>query len=281
MFFMKLHKILIVDDDIDTLNSIESCFEETESKYLFYRANNGLGALQIALEVTPDLIITEWEIPVMNGMGLIRKIRTNENTAQIPIIVLTSKVITSEHLQTVFNTGDADYIRKPINKIELISRVRFMLMLSDSFKKIVELKNRELTNMTIQLLCNKEFNTKLQQKVISINNSFGALDSQLRLQLFEIKDEISEKLKGEAWSQFDMYLKMIHPNFFSRLTLVCPTISSSELRLAAFLRLNIATKDIASILFITVDSARTARTRLRKKLNITRDDKLATYLLSI
>lgn len=278
---MKSHKILIVDDDIDTLNTIESYFEDSESKYLFYRANNGLKALQIALEVNPDLIVTEWELPVMNGIELIRKIRTNENTSHTPIIVLTSRVITSEQLQTVFNTGDADYIRKPIDKIEFISRFRFMLKFSDSFKKVVELKNKELTNMAIQILCNKEFNAKLQQKVVSIDNSFGSLDTKLRLQLLEIKDEISEKLKGEAWSQFDMYLKMIHPHFFNRLSMVCPTISPAELRLAAFLRLNIATKDIASILFITVDSARTARTRLRRKLNITRDDKLATYLLSI
>jgi DNA-binding response OmpR family regulator/DNA-binding CsgD family transcriptional regulator len=278
---MKSHKILIVDDDIDSLDIIESYFEDSESKYLFYRANNGLTALQVALKVNPDLIITEWELPVMDGMGLIRKIRTNENTAHTPIIVLTSRVITSEQLQTVINTGDADYIRKPTDKIELISRVRFMLMFSDSFKQVVELKNKELTNMAIQILCHKEFNAKLQQKVVSIDNSFGSLDPNLRQQLFEVKDEISEKLKGEAWSQFDMYLKMIHPNFFNRLSMVCPTISPAELRLAAFLRLNIATKDIASILFITVDSARTARTRLRRKLNITRDDKLATYLLSI
>jgi len=278
---MKLHKILIVDDDIATLNIIVDCFEEIKSDYLFYRANNGKDALKIALQFYPDLVISDWDMPVMDGLELIELLKKDEKTSQTPVIMLTGKMVSSDHLQQAFRAGATDYIRKPIDKIELIARVRSMLMLSDSFKTAIDLKNRDLVNTAMHIVQNNEFNTKIRQKVIEIESKYGSQDYKLKLLLSELKDEISEKLKAEAWNQFDMYFKKVHPDFFTQLILYCPSISPAELRLAAFLKLNISTKDIAAIMFLTVDSVRTARTRLRKKLNLKQEENLITFLLSI
>lgn len=278
---MRLHKILIVDDDIDTLNIIVDCFEEINSNYLFYRANNGRDALRIALEFGPDLIISDWDMPIMDGLELIELLQKNKQTRQTPVIVLTGKMVSSEHLHTAFRAGATDYIRKPIDQIELIARVRSMLILSDSFKDTIELKDRELVNTAMHIVQNNEFNVKLRKMVIEIDSKYGLLDPVLKLRLSELKDEISEKLKGEAWNQFDMYFKKVHSDFFNRLILHCPSISPADLRLAAFLKLNIPTKDIAAIMFLTVDSVRTARTRLRKKMKLKQEDNLTTFLLSL
>jgi DNA-binding response OmpR family regulator/DNA-binding CsgD family transcriptional regulator len=278
---MKLHKILIIDDDIITLNIIVDCFEEHGSDYVFYRANNGKDALRIAVEFSPDLIITDWDMPVMNGLELIEQIKKNVHTSHIPVIMLTGKMISSEHLAVALKAGATDYIRKPIDQIELIARVHSMLMLSDSFKDIIELKDRDLINTAMHIVQNNEFNVKIHQSVIDIDRKYGMLNPELKLQLLDLKGEISEKLKGEAWNQFDLYFKKVHPDFFSRLILYCPSVSPAELRLAAFLKLNISTKDIASIMFLTIDSVRTARTRLRKKLKLNQEDNLITFLLSM
>jgi len=69
---MKTNKILLVDDDVSILNMIIDCFEETDANYLFYRASNGRDALQIVTNYLPDLIITDWEMPIMNGVELIQ-----------------------------------------------------------------------------------------------------------------------------------------------------------------------------------------------------------------
>jgi len=278
---MRLHKILIVDDDIATLNIIVDCFEKIEFNYLFYRANNGRDALRIALEFYPDLIISDWDMPVMDGLELIELLKKNELTRQTPMIMLTGKMISSEHLQAAFRAGATDYIRKPIDQIELIARVHSMLILSDSFKDAIELKDRDLINTAMHIVQNNEFNIKIRKMVVDIDKKYGLLNPELKLLLSELKDEISDKLKGEAWNQFDMYFKKVHADFFNRLILYCPSISPADLRLAAFLRLNIPTKDIAAIMFLTIDSVRTARTRLRKKLKLKQDDNLTTFLLSI
>lgn len=278
---MKSHKILIVDDETSTLNIIVDCFEEHESNYIFYQANNGKDGLRIALEFKPDLIITDWEMPIMDGIEMIQCLKKDDLTKLTPIVMLTGRMTSSDHLQMAFNAGATDYIRKPIDKIELIARVRSMLMLADSFRETIELKDRDLTNTAIHIVQNNEFNVKVRNKVIEIDSKFGMLDMQLNKMLMDMKEEIAEKLKGEAWNQFDMYFKRVHPDFFNRLVLQCPSISSAEMRLAGFLRLNIATKDIAAIMFLTVDSVRTARTRLRKKLNMSQDDNLIGFLMSI
>jgi len=217
----------------------------------------------------------------MDGLELIEQLQKNDLTRQTPVIMVTGKMISSEHLQAAFKAGATDYIRKPIDQVELIARVHSMLILSDSFKDAIELKDRDLINTAMHIVQNNEFNIKLRKKVIDIDRSYGDLNPDLKTLLSELKDDISDKLKGEAWNQFDMYFKKVHADFFNRLVLYCPSISPADLRLAAFLRLNIPTKDIAAIMFLTIDSVRTARTRLRKKLKLKQDDNLTTFLLSL
>lgn len=278
---MRLHKILMVDDDVDTLNQIINCFEGLDNMYLFYRALNVKDALQICTDYEPDLIITDWEMPIVSGIEFIKYIKNSGRLYDIPIIMLTGKMTRPEHLNVAFSAGATDFIRKPIEKIELIARVRSMLMLSDSHREAIELKNRDLVNTALHIVQNNEFNAKLRQKVIEMEKSCGYLDVDLTKMLKELNADLCEKIKMEAWDKFDSYFKQVHPNFFNRLIAICPKISPAELRLAAFLRLNIGTKEIAAIMFLTVDSVRTGRTRLRKKLNLPQDENLITFLLTI
>jgi len=278
---MKLYKLLIIDDDIATLNMIIDCFEETNSNYLFYRASNGMDALRIVADRLPDLIISDWEMPIVNGIELIQHLKRDERTHQIPVVMLTGKMTQPKYLEMAFNAGAIDFIRKPIEKIELIARVRSMLMLADSYKEALDLKNLDLANTAKQIVQNNEFNVKLRQEIIKLQASCGHLDKNLNETLSNFTQILSERIKFEAYNKFDVYFKQIHPDFFNRLISICPAISPAELRLAAFLKLNIGTKEIAAIMFLTVDSVRTARTRLRKKIGLKQDDNLITFLLSI
>lgn len=133
---MMKHKILIVDDEVANLQIIVEILEEASSEYEIFQTLNGQRALEIVPKVTPDIIITDWEMPVMNGIELIRELKAKPETADIPVIMCTGVMITPDNLRTALEAGAVDYIRKPIDAVELIARLRSMLELADSAKKI-------------------------------------------------------------------------------------------------------------------------------------------------
>ncbi|MCP4217858.1 MAG: response regulator [bacterium] len=135
--------ILIVDDEPEALQEIADSFLKMEMPYTIIRAPNGNVALEILKNRAIDLVITDWDMPCMNGIELVKNIRKNDSTKEIPAIMCTGVMTTSENLITAMEAGASDYIRKPVDILELVARTNSMLKLSDSFKEIKE-KNREL-----------------------------------------------------------------------------------------------------------------------------------------
>jgi len=83
----------------------------------------------------------------------------------------------------------------------------------------------------------------------------------------EIKATIQNNLNLETdWDKFKLHFEQVHPNFFRDLLAKCPSLTSYELRLSAYLHLNMSTKEIALLLNINQDSVYKAKTRLHKKL---------------
>lgn len=138
---MKVQKILIVDDEPSNLAGMVDIFEKAGSMYEIFQSLNAELALHIAHVRQPDLIITDWEMPVKNGIEMIKELKQSEDTKDIPVIMCTGVMISSEHLQTALNAGAVDYIRKPVDEIELMARVQSMLVLSNSFKEIKALNH--------------------------------------------------------------------------------------------------------------------------------------------
>jgi two-component system sensor histidine kinase/response regulator len=136
---MKNYKILIVDDVPDNIKSIVDCFDESEEPYILYQALDGETAEAIAIMEKPDLIITDWEMPGMSGIELIKSLKSDPGTAEIPVIMCTGVMTTSQNLKTALLAGAVDYIRKPVDKIELSARVQATLRLAESYKEIKKL----------------------------------------------------------------------------------------------------------------------------------------------
>ncbi|MCB0521437.1 MAG: tetratricopeptide repeat protein [Saprospiraceae bacterium] len=99
----------------------------------------------------------------------------------------------------------------------------------------------------------------------------------------ELAREIAANLHEESeWEEFISYFNEIHPEFTQQLTALAPEpLTPAELRLCVLLRLNLSSKEIASILRITPDSVRVARYRLRKKLPIGSGEELVNFLLGL
>jgi len=277
---MKTYKILVIDDDISTINIIIKYLEDDNPNYIFLHAIDGKKGISIAEKHLPNLIITDWEMPELSGIETIKKLKKNELTKNIPIIMITGIMISTKNLQTAFEAGAIDYIRKPINEIELKARIKSMLMLSYYYDQIVYMKNKELATVAMNVLQNNEFNIKIFEKIKNIEKNISSENKELSLELKNINKEIASKIKEDAWRHFDKYFKNVHPEFLKNLLSKYPTLSPAELKLSVLLRLKLSTKEIASITFLTPNSIKTARNRLRRKLNLTSTNNLTTFLFN-
>jgi CheY-like chemotaxis protein len=113
-------KILVVDDNPTILKllrqSLEKCGELT-------LAADGAEALQKAAEIRPDLIISDYSMPVMNGLELLESLRQQDETSQIPFVFLASQKEIDERLKTVAE-GVEDFLVKPFFVQDLSREVR-------------------------------------------------------------------------------------------------------------------------------------------------------------
>lgn len=276
---MKDYKLLIADDESAIIESITNVLEKFD--YEILAAPDGQKAYNIATKVFPDLIITDWEMPIMNGVELIRKLKNNEKTKGIPIIMITGVMNTLDNLKIAFDAGATDFIDKPIVPVELVARTRSMLMLADYYKEAIKQKEWELTLQAKNMLQNTEFNTKLLNKLDDLTSKHLNDNDVAKEILNDIKSELNVKIRTQAWEDFETHFKSVHPNFMDKLIINFPKLSSGEIKLCALLKLNLNSKEIASILFQNPQSIDIARYRLRKKMELKRDENLNSFLISI
>ena len=154
----KEHHILVVDDIKDNLMLIVKYLREAGKSYNVFAVPNAQIALKILQEENIDLVITDWEMPQMSGIDLLQTIKQNPQTKDIPVMIITGMRTRAEDLKLALDKGASDFIRKPINSIELWARVSAALTIYDSFKiiqaqkeTIEDQKNRELSAKTLQI----------------------------------------------------------------------------------------------------------------------------------
>ncbi len=114
-------KILVVDDDDVFLRLVETILEA--ENYQIITALNGKEGLKLAIEEKPDLIITDLQMPEMDGITLVKKLKSQLSTRIIPTIMLTIRDDLSAEVKGL-EAGADDYLVKPIESERLIVRVR-------------------------------------------------------------------------------------------------------------------------------------------------------------
>lgn len=124
-------KILIVDDDIDSLKLISLMLQR--HGYDVVAASAGMQALSKAASDYPDLIILDIMMPDMNGYEVCRRLRADEHTRNIPVIMFTAKILVDDKVAG-FEAGADDYLTKPIHPAELAARVKAILARSNNQK---------------------------------------------------------------------------------------------------------------------------------------------------
>lgn len=115
-------RILVVEDDPSSLVIIEELLSNVLGHTVF-SASNGKEALSLSVEVMPHIVITDWLMPVMDGLKLTHALRATEWGQNLYIIMLTS-LDDEEEIIKAFDSGVDDYVTKPINIREFRARMR-------------------------------------------------------------------------------------------------------------------------------------------------------------
>jgi len=114
---------LIIEDNEDLLYHQQRSFGET---YQLLFAKDGQQGIKLAIEHIPDLVLCDVMMPVMDGYEVCRKLKSNQHTNHIPIILLTAKASHDAKLEGLTHGAD-DYLTKPYNQQELALRIKNQL----------------------------------------------------------------------------------------------------------------------------------------------------------
>lgn len=153
--------ILVVDDQPNNLKVVSDVLNQ---EYDISIADNGKSALKILENLTPDLILLDIIMPEMDGYELCQIIKKNDKLKDIPIIFLTAKTETDDIVKG-FDLGAVDYITKPFQVKEVLSRIKTHLNLYHA-NKIIQKQKDELELQNIELLSIKNELTKRNEDLL-------------------------------------------------------------------------------------------------------------------
>lgn len=123
---MSLPKILSVDDSRTMRMMVKRVFRPFHCE--LFEAADGMEGLEAAITHQPDLIVLDYNMPVMDGVTMLRNMRENDNIKRTPVIMLTAED-SNEIISTVARLGVRDYIIKPFEDENLLSKVARIIKL--------------------------------------------------------------------------------------------------------------------------------------------------------
>lgn len=142
-----LKTILFVDDEQFVLDGLSRLLREFRNTWKVKFALNGKDALDILKQEQIDMIITDVRMPEMSGLDLLEILRSEENTRNIPVVILTGDQERTLKRQAL-DLGAVDLLNKPINKEDLVSRINNVLKLKEYQDLIIE-KNAALEKQLV------------------------------------------------------------------------------------------------------------------------------------
>ena len=188
--------------------------------------------------------------------------------------------------QQKFNTQQLKYEAEQkqlqyIHELEL-SKTESELITVNNAKLEADLnfKNSELASAAMHLVKKGELLAKLKAELTHIMKGLDNTTAVAEIKKM-IKALSEDDNMDKEWDNFSKHFDKVHSDFLIALKELHPTITPNELKLSAYLRMNLSTKEIAQLMNISVRGVEISRYRLRKKLSIPTEDSLFDYLITI
>ena len=243
-----------------------------------------------------------FQIKAMNSFGAETEIKSLYFTIKPPLLRSKAAYITYSILLTLVLIGNFYYLRKRILKTRLREKLRhekrlaqrekmfkeqsalsekeIMHLRNESLRNEMKFKNKELANATLHLIQKNKTLTYLREDLTRLIKTIPS-DSPQKQNVNSLLKKINKDLKNEKGLElFNSYFDDVHQDFIARLKDKYPDLTPKELRLCAYLKMNISTKEIAPLMNISVRGVEISRYRLRKKLQLDHTTNLTDFLIS-
>ena len=157
---------------------------------------------------------------------------------------------------------------------------RIVKLKNEQLEADLQSKNRELANSAMNIVTKNELLQKLRDEISLLKDDQGNKLPEVRLR--RIQKVIEEGLNDERdWNLFENSFNEAHENFFRKIKAGHPDLVPNDLKLCAYLRMSMSSKEIAALLNITLRGVEIRRYRLRKKLNLPHDKNLTEFLMEV
>ena len=190
--FDQLPVALIVEDNPDVSYYLQACLE---GRYSIIHANNGIAGMEKAIEIVPDIIISDVMMPEKDGLELCLELKSNDLTDHIPIILLTAKVEVEDRIKGLSHGADG-YLAKPFVKEELLVRLEQLVLQRKKLVKKYESRSIGVSNNDSEAQDKSVFldhAIKIVQNAMS-ESSFATAQLSQKLRLSE--SQVYRKIKA-------------------------------------------------------------------------------------
>lgn len=151
-------------------------------------------------------------------------------------------------------------------------------MRNEKLREEMVIKDKELANATMQTLHKNKTMINIKNELNKISSSF---DTQQKYHIQLLIRKINKEIDNEnQWKVFETHFENVHEAFLTRIKLAFPILTPRELKLCAYLRMNISSKEISVLMNISTRGVEISRYRLRKKFNLGREENLTDFILS-
>ncbi|MGD2036095.1 MAG: triple tyrosine motif-containing protein, partial [Bacteroidales bacterium] len=200
--------------------------------------------------------------------------------AFVNLLFLRHKIEKTRHYEKQKHSIELDKKEKKYREEAELSEQEIDRLKNEQLVIEMRHKNMEMANSTMHLIQKNKFLRFLKNELLGISGS--AKSDYMESEIKKIVKKIDSDLRNERhWQVFDKYFDEVHQDFIQRLKEKHPELTPKELRLCAYLKMNISTKEIAPLMNISIRGVEVSRYRLRKKLGIGRDVNLIEYILGI
>lgn len=189
------YKILIIDDRPDNVYYLQSRLQQ--ENFFVISAFSGPEGIEKAKSEKPDLILLDIMMPGMDGYEVCKILTNDEQTKDIPIILVTAKV-DARDVEEGLKVGAFDYIKKPFDKIELVARINSALRYAEMKRKTIQQEKYQIFESTV-LTANHEIKQPLTIMSLAIN----AIRRELN------KENIDKKFLSEKINYLEEGIKKI------------------------------------------------------------------------
>ena len=185
-----------------------------------------------------------------------------------------AKIRSEQKQQELYRKKEEKLQRENLESEKEVIRMR-----NEKLREGIKGKDKELANSTMQMLHKNEMLITLRDELKKLSCIVG--DESHQYDVIRLVRQINKEIDNEKqWKVFETHFEHVHEEFLTRIKTNYPNLTPRELKLCAYLRMNISSKEISVLMNISTRGVEISRYRLRKKLGISRDINLTDFILS-